>query len=104
MDKEAEIGFNYGILATTDGVCHAGLYPFNYESGDWGFKREGENPVRPLEQKMKLEEITLKILEMELRMCPDLTPEIKFQIYLNRRACVTFVEMLQYVGLYTSDL
>ena len=104
MDKEANIGFNYGVLATTDGVCHAGIYPVNYESGDWGFKREGENTIRPLEQKMKLEDINLKLLEMELKMCPDFTPEEKFQIYLYRRSCVTMQEMLQYVGLYISDL
>ena len=89
--KEANIGFNYGLLATVDGVCHAGIYPFSDE--------------QTLEQgKMKLEDINLKLLEMELQMCPDLTPEQKFEIYLNRRACVTFVEMLQYVGLYISDL
>ena len=39
--KEADVGFNYGILATTDGVCHAGIYPFNDESGNWCFEAEG---------------------------------------------------------------
>jgi len=33
-DKEANIEFNYGILATTDGVCHVGLYPVGDENGD----------------------------------------------------------------------
>ena len=33
-DKEANIEFNYGILATTDGVCHVGLYPVGDGSGD----------------------------------------------------------------------
>jgi len=103
-DKEANIEFNYGILATTDGVCHVGLYPVSDENGNYGLKGEGENPFRPLEQKMKLEDINLKLLEMELNMCPDLTPEDKFQIYLYRRSCVTLMEMLQYVGLYTADL
>ena len=32
--KEAEIGFNYGILGTVDGVCHVGIYPVYDESGD----------------------------------------------------------------------
>ena len=105
MEKEAIVGFNYGILATVDGVCHAGLYLVGDESGDTGLEREDKDLVRPMEQnKVKLEEITLKLFEMELRMCPDLTPEQKFRIYLNRRACVTFVEMLQYVGLYTLDM
>ena len=103
--KEAEIGFNYGILGTVDGVCHVGIYPVYDENGNRSFEGKGENAVRPLEcEKMKLEEINLKLLEMELRMCPDLTPEEKFQIYIYRRSCVTLVEMLQYVGLYTSDL
>ena len=34
MDKEAKVEFNYGILATTDGVCHAGLYTVSDENGD----------------------------------------------------------------------
>ena len=33
-DKEANIEFNYGILATTDGVCHVGLYHISDENGD----------------------------------------------------------------------
>jgi len=33
-DKEASIEFNYGVLATTDGVCHVGLYPVGDEGGD----------------------------------------------------------------------
>ena len=103
--KEDNVGFNYGLLATVDGVCHAGIYPISDEGGDWCIKAEGGYAVQTLEQgKMKLEDINLKLLEMELKMCPDLTPEQKFEIYLNRRACVTFVEMLQYVGLYISDL
>ena len=103
--KEEDVGFNYGILATVDGVCHVGIYPFNDAGGNRGFERESENTVRALEQrKMKLEDINLKLLEMELKMCPNLTPEEKFQIYLNRRSCVTLQEMLQYVGLYISEL
>ena len=103
-NKEANIEFNYGLLATTDGVCHTGIYHICDENGDRGLKGEGENPFRPVEQKMKLEDINLKLLEMELKMCPDFTPEEKFQIYLYRRSCVTMEEMLQYVGLYTSGL
>ena len=32
------IGFNFGILGTTDGVCHAGIYPFSDEGGDRGLE------------------------------------------------------------------
>jgi len=53
---------------------------------------------------MKLEDISLKLFEMELRMCPDLTPEEKFNIYLDRRTCVTMQQLLQTIGLYISDL
>ena len=102
--KEAEIGFNYGILGTVDGVCHVGLYPVKDTGGCRCTQGEGQDPFRPSQQKMKLEDINLKLLEMELKMCPDFTPEEKFQIYLYRRSCVTMVEMLQYVGLYNSDL
>ena len=34
MDKEAKVEFNYGILATVDGVCHAGIYHISDENGD----------------------------------------------------------------------
>ena len=39
--KEAEIGFNYGILGTVDGLCHVGIYPFSDEGGDWGLEGKG---------------------------------------------------------------
>ena len=35
------IGFNFGILGTTDGVCHAGIYPVCNEGGDWGRTGKG---------------------------------------------------------------
>ena len=39
--KEAEIGFNYGILGTVDGVCHAGIYPVYDENGNRSFEGKG---------------------------------------------------------------
>ena len=51
-----------------------------------------------------LEDIELKIFEWELRMCPDKTPQEKFAEYLERRSSATMKQMLQYVGLYISDL
>ena len=53
---------------------------------------------------MNLFDVDLKLFEMELRMCPDLTPDEKFRIYLYRRRSVTLQQMLQSIGLYKSDL
>ena len=39
--KEDDVGFNYGLLGTVDGVCHVGIYPFNDEGGDWSIEGEG---------------------------------------------------------------
>ena len=75
MIRGADFELDYGVPATIDGVYHVNLF-----------------------------DVDLKLLEMELRMCPDLTPDEKFRIYLDRRSCVTLQEMLQTIGLYTSDL
>ena len=92
-------------MATVDGVCHVSLYNKHDEGRYRGLERQSANFIRFMEsEKMKLEDINLKLFEMELRMGPDLTPEEKFQLYLYRRTCVTLQEMLQTIGLYRSDL
>ena len=39
--KGDDVGFNYGLLATVDGVCHVGIYPCSDEGGNWCVKAEG---------------------------------------------------------------